>query len=249
MTGVTFRVKNVRPFKGITIVYKAEFRCQHNTYPDSHKSRNYKPSKQHTGCESTMKVTIKSSVEGRRVRSQDDLRGDYPTIVQVNHNHNHEIKLEDYKGPWRKSRIRPKCSKASPTPPYDSPLVSIVDAREGFTLVKCENPSDPVTTILELPDTVQLLEEPSATTLFVENTHDNICFISQDGEVCYNWKEADNVITNVTTTLANLLKSSFLSHPSQVMDALKRFQDGVNSIETESELFGALHNFGGRQIA
>uniref|UniRef100_A0A0A9XP21 Uncharacterized protein n=1 Tax=Lygus hesperus TaxID=30085 RepID=A0A0A9XP21_LYGHE len=67
MTGVTFRVKNVRPFKGITIVYKAEFRCQHNTYPDSHKSRNYKPSKQHTGCESTMKVTIKSSVEGRRI--------------------------------------------------------------------------------------------------------------------------------------------------------------------------------------
>ena len=46
---------------------QAAYRCHHNTYPGSHR-RVKAAHKKHTACPAVLKVTIKSSIENRRVR-------------------------------------------------------------------------------------------------------------------------------------------------------------------------------------
>jgi len=87
---ITFRVAVTRPRSGKTVLYKAVYRCQHNTYPNSHQ-RVKTPHKKHTDCPGLLRVTIKSAVQNRRVRSKDALRADYPTLINIIHKHNHKI--------------------------------------------------------------------------------------------------------------------------------------------------------------
>ncbi|XP_075224658.1 uncharacterized protein LOC142326236 [Lycorma delicatula] len=90
LNNVGLRTCVTRPRTGKVVLYKAIYRCQHNTYPNSH-VRNKKAHKKHTGCQAVLKVTIKASAENRRRRSKDYLWTEYPTVIAVVHNHNHDL--------------------------------------------------------------------------------------------------------------------------------------------------------------
>ncbi|GAB6023254.1 hypothetical protein CHUAL_014212 [Chamberlinius hualienensis] len=86
LSSVTYRLRNTIKSLGKKVIYKAVYRCQHNTLP----RRNSKPSKKHTGCGATLAVVIRkalneSSAKGIKISQ-------YPTLIKLHHNHNHRLK-------------------------------------------------------------------------------------------------------------------------------------------------------------
>lgn len=86
----TMRVERTYPHSGAKNVFKIDLRCQHNTRPRSEKVRE-KDSCKNTDCPAKMGITIKRVVTERKSRSKDPHLPDYPTVIQINFCHNHDI--------------------------------------------------------------------------------------------------------------------------------------------------------------
>ncbi|KAM7419548.1 hypothetical protein PAMA_016587 [Pampus argenteus] len=89
---VTWRVAYTRPTKGQKIIYKADYRCQHNTRPSKSIPKVGRVSK-NTDCPAKLKVTlVRTEVSnGQRSRSTDPHIPDYPTLVDISNIHNHNV--------------------------------------------------------------------------------------------------------------------------------------------------------------
>ncbi|XP_056135413.1 inactive serine/threonine-protein kinase VRK3 [Lampris incognitus] len=93
---VTWRVAYTRPTKGQKIIFKADYRCQHNTKPREKTPKAGRVSK-NTDCPAKLKVTlVRTEVyRGQRSRSTDPHIPDYPTLVDISNIHNHNIHVAD----------------------------------------------------------------------------------------------------------------------------------------------------------
>ncbi|XP_042284784.1 uncharacterized protein LOC121908650 [Thunnus maccoyii] len=93
---VTWRVAYTRPTKGQKIIFKADYRCQHNTKPRETVPKAGRVSK-NTDCPAKLKVTlVRTEVShGQRSRSTDPHIPDYPTLVDISNIHNHNIHVAD----------------------------------------------------------------------------------------------------------------------------------------------------------
>ncbi|XP_051972252.1 uncharacterized protein LOC127635969 [Xyrauchen texanus] len=92
---VTWRIDHTRPTKGQKIIFKADYRCHHNTKPRG-SPRDDKSSK-NTNCPAKMKISLLRTevYHGRKSRSTDPHVPDYPTIVTISSIHNHIISIGD----------------------------------------------------------------------------------------------------------------------------------------------------------
>ncbi|XP_038558875.1 uncharacterized protein LOC119891366 [Micropterus salmoides] len=92
---VTWRVDYTRPTKGSKIIFKTEYRCQHNTKPRA-TPKEGRASK-NTDCPAKLKVTLARTEvsNGRQSRSTDPHIPDYPTLVDIVNVHNHNIHVAD----------------------------------------------------------------------------------------------------------------------------------------------------------
>ncbi|XP_062289944.1 uncharacterized protein LOC133994660 isoform X2 [Scomber scombrus] len=93
---VTWRVAYTRPTKGQKIIFKADYRCQHNTKPRETTPKTGRVSK-NTDCPAKLKVTlVRTEVShGQRSRSTDPHIPNYPTLVDISNIHNHNIHVAD----------------------------------------------------------------------------------------------------------------------------------------------------------
>ncbi|XP_071317502.1 uncharacterized protein [Trachinotus anak] len=92
---VSWRVAHTRPTKGHRIIFKADYRCQHNTKPK--KTIKAARVSKNTDCPAKLKVTlVRTEVSnGQRSRNTDPHIPDYPTLVHICNIHNHSIHVAD----------------------------------------------------------------------------------------------------------------------------------------------------------
>ncbi|XP_022601771.1 uncharacterized protein LOC111222346 [Seriola dumerili] len=92
---VAWRVAHTRPTKGHRIIFKADYRCQHNTKPK--KTIKAGRVSKNTDCPAKLKVTlVRTEVSnGQRSRNTDPHIPDYPTLVDICNIHNHNIHVAD----------------------------------------------------------------------------------------------------------------------------------------------------------
>ncbi|KAL7396325.1 hypothetical protein ABVT39_004230 [Epinephelus coioides] len=92
---VTWRVDYTRPTKGSKVIFKTEYRCQHNTRPRATRKSN--GTSKNTDCPAKLKVAIaRTEISlGRPSRSTDPHIPTYPTLVDVVNVHNHNIHAPD----------------------------------------------------------------------------------------------------------------------------------------------------------
>ncbi|XP_029902243.1 uncharacterized protein LOC115355529 [Myripristis murdjan] len=86
---VTWRVDRTVPGKGQKVLFKVEYRCQHNTRP---RRQSQGPTK-NTDCPAKMNITVLRThvSRGRQSRSTDPHLPDFPTVVWIRSEHNHNI--------------------------------------------------------------------------------------------------------------------------------------------------------------
>ncbi|XP_042339831.1 uncharacterized protein si:dkey-75a21.2 isoform X2 [Plectropomus leopardus] len=91
---VTWRVDYTRPTKGSKVIFRTEYRCQHNTR--SKATRKNDGTSKNTDCPAKLKVGIaRTEVSHRRPSSTDPHIPNYPTLVEIINVHNHNIHALD----------------------------------------------------------------------------------------------------------------------------------------------------------
>ncbi|XP_014775784.1 uncharacterized protein LOC106873077 [Octopus bimaculoides] len=96
----TFRVERTYPSSGEKVLFKTEFRCQHNTKPRTATADQRKGSK-NTNCPAGLSIVGKVSTfeksdgKKRKCRSSDPHMPDHPMIVKFKCTHNHPLRAED----------------------------------------------------------------------------------------------------------------------------------------------------------
>ncbi|XP_041461611.1 uncharacterized protein LOC121412915 [Lytechinus variegatus] len=96
----TFRVERTRPSSGEKVLYKTEFRCQHNTKPRTATANERRGSK-NTSCPAGLSIVVKVSTfersDGRvrMCRSSDPHLPDHPMVVKFKSTHNHLLRSAD----------------------------------------------------------------------------------------------------------------------------------------------------------
>eukprot|EP00057_Strongylocentrotus_purpuratus_P015305 XP_011669779.1 PREDICTED: uncharacterized protein LOC100891206 isoform X1 [Strongylocentrotus purpuratus] len=96
----TFRVERTYPTSVERVLYKTEFRCQHNTKPRSTTADQRKGSK-NTNCPAGLSIVVKVSTfqasdgKKRKCRSSDPHMPDHPMVVKFKRTHNHPLKAAD----------------------------------------------------------------------------------------------------------------------------------------------------------
>ncbi|XP_050501390.1 uncharacterized protein LOC126885128 [Diabrotica virgifera virgifera] len=89
-TKTTYRVRNSFADNTAKIVFKKEYRCIHNTRPDTHKVKA--PHSKHTGCNAKIIITVKQQ---NMKRSKDIYLSEYPAEIFLKYTHNHLILVAD----------------------------------------------------------------------------------------------------------------------------------------------------------
>ncbi|XP_063971450.1 uncharacterized protein LOC135158094, partial [Lytechinus pictus] len=96
----TFRVERTHPSSGEKVLYKTEFRCQHNTKPRTATANQRRGSK-NTSCPAGLSIIVKVSTfersDGRvrKSRSSDPHLPDHPMVVKFKSTHNHLLRSAD----------------------------------------------------------------------------------------------------------------------------------------------------------
>ncbi|XP_076004479.1 uncharacterized protein LOC142998387 isoform X2 [Genypterus blacodes] len=92
-TSVAWRVDHTRPSKGQRTIFKADYRCHHNTRPRGRPKEG--GSSKNTNCPAKMKITlVRTEVyHGRQSRSTDPHVPDFPTMIKISSIHNHSMNM------------------------------------------------------------------------------------------------------------------------------------------------------------
>nr|XP_054755233.1 uncharacterized protein LOC129261196 [Lytechinus pictus] len=96
----TFRVERTHPSSGEKVLYKNDFRCQHNTKPRSATADQRRGSK-NTSCPAGLSIVVKvntferSDGRKRKCRSSDPHMPDHPMVVKFKSTHNHPLRTAD----------------------------------------------------------------------------------------------------------------------------------------------------------
>ncbi|KAM7394498.1 hypothetical protein PAMP_021298 [Pampus punctatissimus] len=133
---VTWRVAYTRPSKGQKIIYKADYRCQHNTKPSKSIPKVGRVSK-NTDCPAKLKVTlVRTEVSnGQRSRSTDPHIPDYPTLVDISNIHNHNIHVVNALLKAEQSGSRSTIAATDELDVTETPE-AVLDSEEWHSMIK-----------------------------------------------------------------------------------------------------------------
>ncbi|XP_054278152.1 uncharacterized protein LOC128996731 [Macrosteles quadrilineatus] len=266
LSGVIFRVLSGKKVNGKTVVYKAMYRCQHNTMPWQHNTK--KPSEKHTNCESKLKVTIKSSPKDRRVRSKDEFRKEFPTCVTITHKHNHAInEAEALKFKDPREDIKDKfldLFKSHHTPSralylhkqdlqeeYEDDYFKVAEDRsicpdlQWVYRLHRKFKEEFVNEKLDLKETqqdVQGKEEFVNEKVDLKETQQDVqgpALVTPSKE-----NQALSEVENKVEDICKILKLRAASNPVQFANALTSFHSSLSGMKNEATLLSALHRFG-----
>ncbi|XP_069043352.1 uncharacterized protein [Lepisosteus oculatus] len=95
-TNVTWRIDKSRPRKKQRVLFKADYRCHHNTKPRSSNANNKRRSK-NTNCPAKLYITVVRTAisQGRQSGSTDPHVPLYPTLIRLANLHNHVVCASD----------------------------------------------------------------------------------------------------------------------------------------------------------
>ncbi|XP_040009560.1 uncharacterized protein si:dkey-75a21.2 [Xiphias gladius] len=125
---VTWRVAHTRPTKGHRIIFKADYRCQHNTKP--RKTIKAGRVSKNTDCPAKLKVTLVRTElsHGQQSRNTDPHIPEYPTLVDISNIHNHNIHMADAVHHWD---VDTETAEKKLTAPE-----AILDSKEWHSMIK-----------------------------------------------------------------------------------------------------------------
>ncbi|XP_018570484.1 uncharacterized protein LOC108910377 [Anoplophora glabripennis] len=228
---IIFRVQTTFPCTGRKAIYKAIYRCQHNTYPNSHKARS-KASAKHTDCQAKLKVTILSTPEDRPYfRSNNNLRFEYPTIVEVRHNHNHQIGIEgkkykDVSDDCKEKFLNLFRNNLGPTEALEFHKQDLmIEYGDAYHKVVADRSI--------CPDKRWVYRFYYA---FSKNKFDEIKSTQDDVDF--------DLVDDLVTKLSDRLKEGMEKNPEDFSNAITVMYTQLMSMNTESALVSALYRFG-----
>lgn len=242
-SGVIYRVRRTRTRDGKYCLYKADYRCQHNTL--AHLNKSKQPAKKHTLCPAYLSVTIKAFP--KKSRSKDPYLPRYPAIVKIHYVHNHPVYASASVSQPIDVSIQTDVEPEADSSPSAAPQPQLVGSADENNSSKMDSNDKywPDTPAFECVD----LYENCST----EHREEDQELLSNSSEVEYSRYEEPfeedqayhlKVLEYMFGDMLDRVRQSYDNNPAGFDRAIEMACDAYQELNTDDSLLNALNSFG-----